>query len=127
MKTVTHITLFFALLWLGSANEPCKVFILDAQNLSNTSTLADPPAYQTMSQLADNLSQIMSSPGGATCKELGVIVYPGNYTINNQVTFDGNQNSYSLILNTSADSTSEDAPITFTFKDQSNLRFQNFL
>ena len=81
-----------------------------------------PPAYQTMSQLADDLSYIMSSPDGATCKELGVMVYPGNYIIDDQFSFDGNQNSYSLIFNTSADY----VRIIFTFKDQSNLRFQNF-
>ena len=126
MKTVVHITtLFLALFWLGSAIEPCKIFILDALNLSNTSTTADPPAYQTMSELAGNLSQIMSSADGATCKELGVVVYPSNYVFHDQVSFDGNEKSYSLIFNTSADSSSEDAPITFTFENQSNLKFQN--
>ena len=124
-KLLTQISLFFVLLGLDSALEPCSLFILDAHNLSVPSNYS---TYQTMSEIANHLSQITANPDNSSCSILGVIVYPGDYMIEEQLSINGNLQSYSIIFNASSADTPAGGPLTsFTFQNQSNLLLENFI
>ena len=120
MKTEIRIYLLFLLFCLSSTLEPCEVWYLDAEGLSEAAKDGDPRVFTTMGSLASTLRSVIDSD--PACKELGIIVYPGTYTIINQISFVGYKQDFSLIFNTSDIA---DPPTRISFNTQSVLRFYN--
>ena len=123
MKRIFILISCLILLIRGLALEPCQTITLNASYSGNSS---EPDVnggliYQSLDQLMSDLAPLVAA--NQTCNVYSVIVHPGSYYHNNDVSFEGKGSNYSLSFRKA---TMEKDPVIFQFH-QANMTFNSFI